>query len=294
MPYASADRGAHRGYCEVEWMRQERPATVLCPDGCADQPGIALPRSNARDNLARLLWTRSGGRRLPSTRALDAALARLPRGELHDLCELDPRGPLYLLPTREFVRRLAASIRALGSRRILEVAAGDGFLAGALRRAAPELTVVASDSGAWADPRARMNARERRQLRAVDVPGVRLGRSVLRLDALEAIRRTRPDLVLASWLPPGALLDRLIRAPVRHVLEIGAKDGVTPGAWSWRFAHELCDELEQHARCRLDERPRRELHSRVTLYYGARHRRHARERVRPGDWLWQFRPSSGD
>jgi hypothetical protein len=253
-----------------------------------------LPRSKARDDLARLLWTRSGGRRLPSTRALDAALARLPRGELHDLCELDPRGPLYLLPTREFVRELAGSIRALGSRRILEVAAGDGFLAGALRRAAPELTVVASDSGAWADPRARMNAREQRQLRGVDVPGVRLGRSVLRLDAFEAIRRTRPDLVLASWLPPGALLDRLIRAPVRHVLEIGAKDGVTPGAWSWRFAHEICDELEQHARCRLDERPGRELHTRVTLYYGARHRWHARERVRPGDWLWQFRPPSGD
>ena len=109
-----------RGYCR--------------PDGCADQPGIALPRSKARDDLARLLWTRSGGRRLPSTRALDTALARLPRGELHDLCELDPRGPLYLLPTREFVRRLAASIRALGSGRILEVAAGDGFLAGAQSR----------------------------------------------------------------------------------------------------------------------------------------------------------------
>ena len=250
-----------------------------------------MPRSKARDELARLLWTRSGGRRLPSTRALDAALARLPRGELYGLCELDPRGPLYLLPTREFVRRLAGSIRALGSRRILEVAAGDGFLAGALQRAAPDLEVIASDSGAWDNPRARMNAREQRHLRGVDVPGVRLGRSVLRLDAFEAIRRTRPDLVLAAWLPPGALLDRLIRAPVRHVLEIGAKDGVTPSAWSWRFAHELRDELERQARCRLDERPGRELHSRVTLYYGARHPWHARERVRPGDWLWQFRPA---
>jgi len=84
----------------------------------------------------------------------------------------------------------------------------------------------------------------------------------------------------------------MVRAPVRYVLEIGAKDGVTPGAWSWRFAHEFCEEIERSARCRLDERPRRTLHSRVTLYYGARHPEHACERVRPGDWLWQFRPQS--
>ena len=246
--------------------------------------------SKAREDLARLIWTPSGGRRLPSTRALDAALSRLRRGELADLSELDPRGPLYLLPTRELVRALAARIRGLGLRRVLEVAAGDGFLSNALQRAAPELRVAASDSGEWTDPRARMNVRERRDLRGVDVPGVRLGASVLRLDALEAIRRTRPDLVLACWLPPGKLLERLIRAPVRYVLEIGAKGGVTPGAWNWRFAHDFCEDLERYARCRLDERPARELHSRLTLYYGARHPLHARERVRPGDWLWQFRP----
>jgi hypothetical protein len=249
-----------------------------------------LPTAKARQDVERLLWTRSGERRVPSARALDAAVARLRRGELFDLCELDPRGPLYLLPTLELVRELAARIRKMGARRVLEVAAGDGFLSRALQRAAPELDIVASDSGAWADPRARMNARERRQLRGVDVPGVRLGPGVERLDALVAIRRTRPDLVLASWLPPGTLLDRLIRAPVRHVLEIGAKGGVTPGAWSWRFAHEFCEDLERHARCRLDERPGRELHSRVTLYFGSRHPAHALERVRPGDWLWQFRP----
>jgi hypothetical protein len=239
-----------------------------------------------------LLWARSGARRIPSTRALDAALERLRIGELFQICELDARGPLYLLPTLELVRALAGRIRSLGARRVLEVAAGDGFLSAALRQAAPGLRIVASDSGAWTDPRARMSARERREFHGTAVPGVRLGTSVLRLDALAAIRTTRPDLVLASWLPPGRLLDRLIRAPVRYVLEIGAKDGVTPGAWSWRFAHEFCEDIERSARCRLDERPRRMLHSRATLYYGGRHPEHACERVRPGDWLWQFRPPS--
>jgi hypothetical protein len=245
---------------------------------------------SAREDITRLLWTRSGTRKLPSTCALDAALGRLRKGELFRICEFDPRGPLYLLPTRELVRALAARIRATGARRVLEVAAGDGFLSDALRRAGPGMQIVATDSGMWTEPRARMNAREKRKLRGAQVPGVRLGTSVLRLDALEAIRRTRPDLVLASWLPPGKVLERLIRAPVRHVLEIGAKGGVTPGAWNWRFAHEFCEEVERSARCRLDERPLRELHSRVTLYYGARHPEHACERVRPGSWLSQFRP----
>ena len=246
--------------------------------------------SKAREELARLIWTPSGVRRLPATRALDAALSRLRRGELADLAELDPRGPLYLLPTRELVRALAARIRVLGARRILEVAAGDGFLTAALRQAAPDLRITASDSGDWVDPRARMNGRERRRYRGVEVPGVRLGPAVLRMEAREAIRRIRPDLMLASWLPPGKLLEQLIRAPVRHVLEIGAKDGVTPGAWSWRFAHEFCEEIERYARCRLDERPAQGLHSRVTLYFGAAHPTYACERVRPGDWLWQYRP----
>lgn len=245
---------------------------------------------DAREILARLLWSRTGARRLPGTAALDAALSRLRRGELFRICEFDPRGPLYLLPTREFVRVLAARVRATGARRVLEVAAGDGFLSSLLRKALPEVQVIASDSGAWIDPCARMNAREKRELLGKTVPGVRPGREVLRLDALAAIRRTRPHLVLACWLPPGNLLERLIRAPVRQVLEIGAKDGVTPGAWSWRYAHEFCEEVEESARCRLDERPGRELHSRVTLYYGRDHPEHACERVRRGHWLWQFRP----
>jgi len=68
--------------------------------------------SDARETVARLLWTRSGARRVPRTAALDSALARLRRGDLFRICELDPRGPLYLLPTREFVAALAARIRA--------------------------------------------------------------------------------------------------------------------------------------------------------------------------------------
>ncbi|MDB4991579.1 MAG: hypothetical protein JWN04_6757, partial [Myxococcaceae bacterium] len=195
------------------------------------------------------------------------------------------------LPTRRFVQTLARTLRELEVTSVVEVAAGDGFLSYCLQRAAPELTVRATDSGAWSDPKARMSAEERRALAAIAVPGLALGTHVERLDARRALKLYQPDLVLCSWLPPGNLLDALIRSPVRYVLELGAGSGVTASAYSWRFAHEFLDgPLEQTARCRLDTRPHKQLHSRATLYFGALHPDHHEERVRPGDWLHQFKP----
>ena len=247
----------------------------------------------ARAALARALWAADGSRRVPLEHTLDAVLGGLRRGELDWICEFSPLGPLYLLPTSRWIRVLATSIRELGAKRVLEVAAGDGFLSRALREVAPDLHIIASDSGRWENPTARMTAEERRALAGRDVPGLALGDQVVRLEAREAIRKYRPDLVLASWLPPGRLLDQLIRSKVRHVLEIGAAGGVTASQWSWRFNHEFCEgPIEKLARCRLDARPGKELHTRVTLYFGAAHKEYFCERVRPEDWLWQFRPTS--
>ncbi len=245
----------------------------------------------ARAQLARALWSASGERRLPTGVELDRALMALPPSELTWVCELSPLAPLYLLPTRPFVHALARTIVEVGARRVVEVAAGDGFLARCLRHAAPALQVIATDSGAWRMPEARMNAGERRALAHLPVPGLRLGSDVQKLGARLAAHQLAPDLVLCAWLPPGHLLDQLIRAPVDYVLEIGAGSGVTASAYSWRFQHEFLEgPLARHARCRLDARPTRTLHSRATLYFGARHPEHFEERVRPDDWLWQFKP----
>jgi protein-L-isoaspartate O-methyltransferase len=246
----------------------------------------------ARARFARALWNVRGERKLPSADELDLALRGLSPSDLAWLCELSPLGPLYLLPTRRFVHQLAKTIVSLGVTRVLEVAAGDGFLARSLAAHARSLEVTASDSGAWAAPRARMTPRERRELARVDVPGLALGADVLPLEATEAIAKFSPELVLCSWLAPGhRLLDALIRAPVRYVLEVGAGSGVTASAYCWRFGHEFLEgPLEQSARCRLDVRPQTALHSRVTLYFGAAHEEYHEEVVRPGDWLHQFKP----
>jgi hypothetical protein len=216
-------------------------------------------------DMQRLLWDSQGRRRVPAAAAFDHAAARLPPGMLFHVCELNPYGPIYLIPTLPFLRALAHRIRACGARTVLEVAAGDGHLARSLQRVAPDLRVLATDSGAWSRPRARMSPRERRAFRGKNVSGLPPGPDVLRLDALQAIRMLEPDLVLASWLPPGPLLDRIVRAAPR-VLEIGAGSGITGDIRCWRWPHEFCEVLDALGRCRLDERPERKLHTRVTLY----------------------------
>jgi hypothetical protein len=245
----------------------------------------------ASKELEGMLRGRSGERRLPTTRALDRALESLPRGALWRLCELCA-SPLYVLPTKEWIAALGAECARLG-RRVLEVGAGDGFVARCLQAAHPGLEVIATDSGAWEKARARMTVREARSPFGRRASGLGVGAGVIRLDAVSAVRRYRPAVVLAIWLPPGPLLSRLIRAPCRYVLEVGAAGGVTAeGGWDWRFSHELLDgPLEKLARCRLDARPKRRLHTRVTLYHGRRHPDFAVERPRPGDWLYQFKPA---
>ena len=230
--------------------------------------GTALARSSAprRATVERLLWDEDGERRVPSAAALDGAVSALARGDLERICEFNPFGPVYFIPTAPFLRALARRIRSRGARQVLEVAAGDGHLTRALSAHAPDLRIVASDSGKWERPHARMSPRERRELRGTAVSGIRPGSDVVRLDARAAIDRFRPDLVLACWLPPGPLLGRILRASDRDVIEIGAGSGITGDISCWRYEHEFCDELDALGRCRLDERPARKLHTRVTLY----------------------------
>jgi hypothetical protein len=197
-------------------------------------------------------------RGVPAAREFDRAVAKLRRGELWRICELDPAGPIYFVPTREFVRALA---RRLRGRRALEVAAGEGLLSRALAQRG--VRIVATDSGKWERPQARMNAREKRKYRGV--AGLPLGTNVIRMDAIAAIEKYRPGVVLACWIPPGPLLGKIVRA-ARCVIEIGAGSGITGDIRCWRYEHEFLEELDALGRCRLDERPARELHTRVTLY----------------------------
>jgi hypothetical protein len=243
-------------------------------------------------DLERLLFAPAGRRKLPGQRALDRVLARLSAEELFWFCETRAAGPIYVLPTLELVRGLAGMIRELtrpGST-VLEVAAGDGFLTQSLKRLEPSLRWQACDSGAWLNPHARMSPGERRE-QLGNIRGLQLGPEVQRAEAVAAIRAFRPAVVIASWLPPGKLFERILRAPCRFVIEIGAGGGVTgQGEWGWRFAHDFAPaSVEKLARSRLDAGGDRR--TQITIYRGRLHPEFREERPRPGDWLAQFKPA---
>jgi hypothetical protein len=230
-------------------------------------------RAAAAEALTKVLWDARGGRRLPGNTRLQRAIDACARGDVWSICELNDTGPIYLLPTREWIRALAKYIDTLRVRTVLEVAAGDGFLSRCLAVERPKLRVIATDDGSWERANARMNARERHVYAGRAVPGLALGNNVQRLTAQRAVQRYRPDLVLVSWAPPGRLVERAIRGPCKYVLDIGAEgDECGSGPRLWRSAQDFVEgPVEELAWCRLDERSSEPRRTRVTLYYGARH-----------------------
>jgi hypothetical protein len=241
-------------------------------------------RRRARAALVDVLWRADGTRRLPRDAELVRALEACDARDVWWVCEASSAGPVYLLPTREWVSALAKWLDSVKARTVLEVAAGDGFLSSCLRRARPSLRVVATDNHAWHKPEARQSVDDKRAYRGVAFAGITHDRdgAVLRMSAASAVEKFRPDVVLVSWPPPGPLVERVLRGPCKLVVEIGA-DGDVCGdsARTWRWRKEFLDDtpLAQRALCRLDARPTGAAarQTRVTLYYGKRHRLHGRE-----------------
>lgn len=251
-------------------MSHDAPVTVPPPRGRDTRA-----RRLAREHLVKVLWDEAGRRRLPTDRALTEALARCTKDDVWWVCETNSVGPLYFLPTRAWMRALARLVRALGVRKMLEVAAGDGFVSAQLARLVPELRVIATDSGGWATPRGRMTDSDRRAFAGVPLAGIRAAPSVERCAATTAVSKYRPDLTLVVWAPPGTLVDRVIRAPTRYVLDISVDGDVCGnGARTWRFEKEfLSGAIEERGLCRLDHDVTTARATRATLYYGARDRR---------------------
>ena len=250
----------------------EIPSPVVGP---ADTPKRRL----ARQALAAVLWDDSGRRRLPRDAELALALSRCRGEDAWWTCEASSAGPVYLLPTVEWVSELASLLASLGVRSVLEVACGDGFLSRVLAETCPELNVTATDDASWTRPSGRMTTKDRAASPGVRFAGIAPEPHVIRMKAAAAVTTYQPDLVLVSWAPPGTLVDRVIRAPSRLVLDIGVDGDICGnGMKTWRFRKEFIDgPVEALALCRLDAKPAVSRATRLTLYYGAQHPEHGLE-----------------
>ena len=189
------------------------------------------------------------------------------------VCEANSAGPVYLLPSREWIAALARYLDSLGVRRVLELGAGDGFLAACLAKAMPKWEIIACDNFSWRLAQTRMSAADRKRYRNVDFAGLLPGANVQK-GSIEAIARYKPDIVIVSWAPPGFLVERAIRSEhAKLVLDIGVDGDVCGnGDKTWRFNKDFVEgPVETRALCRLDTHPKRQRKTRVTLYYGRGH-----------------------
>jgi hypothetical protein len=133
----------------------------------------------------------------------------------------------FLVPCRELVVSLAHWLGSLGKGPVLEVCAGRGELAESLRAAG--VRVVATDVEA-----------------AEESTG-----GVERMAAEEALRRYRPRVVLGSFVPVDAGIDRLVMEfpSVRHYVVLGARlGGLLGSALLWQAAGWTARPLDAVAR----------------------------------------------
>ncbi len=142
------------------------------------------------------------------------------------LMPLVERKGIYCFYSRELLVRLAELI---GTRRTLEVAAGDGTLSLFLQ--ARGVRISASDDYSWPD---RISYPE----------------SVARLDAVTALRQHAPEVVICSWPPARNTFEREIfrTKSVQMYLVIASQHRFASGNWSdyeaqTQFTLERSDEL---------------------------------------------------
>ncbi|MEW6659825.1 MAG: DUF1566 domain-containing protein [Thermodesulfobacteriota bacterium] len=148
-----------------------------------------------------------GRRRVPSRREVEGFLQE--GGVISEVARVE-KAQLYFLPTKEFLRALIRLCRHLGVKRVLEVGAGEGFMAGAL--AARGLPVVATDLEAMA--------------------GAPYGVPVHRAGHLEAVAAWQPDLIFWCWPPLGSRAPQeLLQARGwKYYLDVGDGGGATAAA----------------------------------------------------------------
>ena len=267
---------AHTHSCVHEWYMRAMPkiqksvVTVPPPVNAGRE---TKKRAEARQHLADVLFDEHGNRRLPSGKELIEAMGECDRRDIWWVCEANSKAPLYLLPTKEWVRALCRFLDDTGAQTVLDAAAGDGFLAKCITEARPTLKVHAVDSGAWAKPQARMNAKDKKEFRGIAFAGLQCGANVVRMDAAAAVKKFKPDVTLVSWAPPGLLVEKVIKAPSSLVVEISVEGEVCGnGVMTWRFNKEfLTGPVEDLALCRMDARPHVARESRITVYFGKRH-----------------------
>lgn len=203
--------------------------------------------SNQEPKIRRVLFHEDDRRRLPSMIEVQGLLEQ-------ECCLSDLlRGPMqfFFIPTKEWVCGFAKLCRCLRIHRILEIGAGDGFVASCLLEQGLDVKAV--------DP----------------FPTEFLYHPVQPMSHQEALHRFQPELAFWCWPPMKSLApEDILKFPsVRFYIDIG-DGGRTTGQGRLFAAYEnrYLQGLSQKAYGWIDVRGY--LHHRSFLFYGRAHEKH--------------------
>ncbi len=129
------------------------------------------------------------------------------------------RNNIFQVWNKEYIEALSKEIPSLIRKDlVLEVAAGDGMLSHWLREYG--VNIKATDNMSWhnKEPNER-------------VPPLKLHSEVEKLDAISAIRKYKPRMVISSWIPYGSEIDcEILDEDPEYLILIGEGDGGCTGS----------------------------------------------------------------
>jgi hypothetical protein len=166
----------------------------------------------------KLLFTKERARQVPDARVFRWVWTKLPAGERAKLATAVQGLGIYVVFTKQFVDAVAS---LAAGRPVLEIGAGDGTLALALE--AKGLTVTACDDRSWSHR-------------------VRCPSWVVDGDGAAEAERTRAEVAVCAWPPPGNAFERSLLLSKRgaalrtYVVVLGAEDGAAGAAAVYREA----------------------------------------------------------
>jgi len=132
---------------------------------------------------------------------------------------------LYFLPTVEWIGAMVDFINECQPELVLEICAGDGFLAQCLSDKFVDIKATDNDHGERA-----MN--------------IKLGKNVSVQEALTAVKTENPEIVMAHWLPKECdwLQDIILWPSVSFVILTGQMDvGISGGEEAFKYNHEVLE-----------------------------------------------------
>lgn len=149
---------------------------------------------------------------------------------------------MYQLLNFEFVQELAKTIKEIDPEIILEIAAGRGIVSRHVSKIINKEIILTDDYSWW-------DGKEIDE--KIEYP------DIVKMSYNEAIKKFKPDLIIASWIPYGQYWTKDFRkcSSVKGYILIGESEGGCTGAendWKTTWTRKDLENVERYGICRTD------------------------------------------